>query len=487
MGGFSGFSFRPKSFFTLVLIGFCLVVLPLAAALVSGIFYVDRLFVQSEYAVYRASQASQVSRGLVGLITEMERNVRQYQVLGDVALWDGYIARRDEFTATANNLTSLSESDFLKAQIDTLRVKEDVLFQNLSGKADSPLAELEITTEFDGLNTLAQAIVQESQNWISSQVSILASMADETEHLLMWQAIALVPGTVLFSVFLSAMIARPIRQIDQVIRDLGDGRFENEIKVKGPRDMQYLGEQLNWLRVRLAELEEKKGNFLRHVSHELKTPLTAIREGSALLAEGLLGSLSRKQTEVVNLLQRNAFTLQHMIENLLNFNMLQAKQAALHLRNVQLDEIVDEVANEHQIALLAKKVKLQMDCDAANVQGDEQKLRTVVDNLFSNAIKFSPERGVLRVTLRATDSAAVLDVCDEGPGVPPEESEKVFEAFFRGSNTGGRTVARGSGIGLAIAREFVLVHNGVIELIQSVAPGAHFRVTLPVSQSRAAA
>ena len=486
MRGISGFSFRPKSFFTLVLIGFCLVVLPLAVALVSGVFYVDRLFVQSEYAVYRASQASQVSRGLVGLITEMERHVRQYQVLGDAALWEGYIERREEFAATANNLTSLSESDFFKALIDTLRQKEEVLYLNLSGKDDSLRAGLDVIAEFDGLDLLSQTIVQESQNWINSQVSTLADMANETEHLLMWQAIALVPGTVLFSVFLSAMIARPIRQIDHVIRALGDGQFDEEVRVKGPRDMQYLGEQLNWLRLRLVELDERKGHFLRHVSHELKTPLTAIREGSALLSEGLLGDLTRKQREVIDLLQRNAVTLQHMIENLLNFNMLQEKRAALHLRDVNFDEMVEDVAGDHKIALLAKKLKLYLNCDPANLEGDEQKLRTVVDNLLSNAIKFSPVRGTVRVTLRASPTTVVLSVCDEGPGVVADEAEKVFEAFYRGSNPG-RPSARGSGIGLAIAKEFVIVHNGTIELIQDDTPGAHFRVTLPLSQSKAVA
>lgn len=477
----AGFSFRPKSFFSLVLIGFCLVVTPLVVALVSGVFYVDRLFVQSEFAVYRAAQAGQVSRGLVGQITEMERNVRQFLVLHDEELWQSYRKRREQFLETAKQLGGLAESDMLKSQLETLSAKEEVLYRSLAGEIELAAA-INPKDEFDGLNQLAQGIIQESQAWVDSQVKNLSGMADETKRLLMWQAMALVPGTLLIAIFISGIIARPIRQLDQAIRSLGAGNYTEEVIVRGPRDLRYLGERLNWLGQRLAELDERKGNFLRHVSHELKTPLTALREGSALLAEGLLGELTLKQRDVVQLLQRNALNLQGMIENLLNFNMLQAKQAALDLRDVRLDDVVDDVAAEHKIALMAKKIRLELDCQPSHVEGDQQKLRTILDNLISNAIKYSPVRGCLRVQLRQQADSVVVDVSDQGPGILPIDAERVFDAFYRGVSIG--KDVRGSGIGLAIVKEFVAIHNGKIEVISEATPGAHFRVTLPIQQAR---
>jgi len=490
--------YRPKSFFSLVLVGFCLATLPLAIALVNGVFHVDRLFVQSEYAVHRAAQAAQVSRALVDQITEMERNARQYRVLEDKTLLENYIDRHEQFLETAQQLTVLAEGGLLTeaegsteggsliTQIKVLIEKEDALFQFFRNAKKEKGKVVDPEKAFIELTQLGQIIVQHSQVWINEQVKSLSTMADKTKHLLIWQAAALVPGTIVFAIFLSVMISRPIRQIDAAIRQLGHGTFDEDISVKGNRDLQHLGERLNWLRRRLTELEEKKGNFMRHVSHELKTPLTAIREGSALMAEGLLGQLNSKQKEVSLLLQRNCLLLQRMIENLLNFNMVQAKKTTLELDNIRLDELVADVAADHKIALLAKRIDLRLQCQRASLRGDREKLRIVVDNLLSNAVKYSPDDSRLDVFLKKNKSMLVLDVADSGPGVDPGDREKVFEIFYRGRSTPNGDI-RGSGLGLSIAKEFVQIHHGTIEVVEGREKGAHFRVTLPMYLDKAVA
>lgn len=501
--------YRPKSFFSLVLLGFGLVTLPLISGMVAGGVYVDRMLVQSEFTVYRAAQASQVIRAMLEELPDMERNSRQYVVLKDEVLLQNYIERHEKFRKSASDLSDLAEGEVLRSQLAELIAREDGVFRYVTAvsaakaKAAEKLPpkqqdqvqkqaradkaeDFNLEKAFVTLNELAQSLKQESHSWIGNQVLLLQVMAGKTKRVLIWQTMLLGAATLIVAVFLSSRITRPIRQVDAAIRQLGDGEFAQEIIVRGPRDMQILGERLDWLRHRLLELEEKKGAFLRHVSHELKTPLTAMREGTALLAEGLLGKLSQPQQEITELLQRNTLLLQRMIENLLNFNMVQAKRTVLSIGDVRLEEIVADVTADHKLAMMAKRLRLNLQCRKVRMQGDREKLRVVIDNLMSNAIKYSPDNTELTIQLRSDGKNAVLDVLDRGPGVNPEEREKVFEAFFRGNATP-KSDIRGSGLGLSIAKEFVALHQGVIEVIPQERPGAHFRVTLPVQIAQAVA
>ena len=122
------------------------------------------------------------------------------------------------------------------------------------------------------------------------------------------------------------LIARPIRQLDQAIRQMGTADFTHAIEVNGPQDLRYLGQRLEWLRARLHELEEQQNRFLRHVSHELKTPLTAVREGAELLRDGVGGKLSPEQREIVRIVRENTLSLQKLIEDLLTYHQTRAME-----------------------------------------------------------------------------------------------------------------------------------------------------------------
>ena len=124
---------------------------------------------------------------------------------------------------------------------------------------------------------------------------------------------------------------RPIRQIDSAISQLGKGTFSKAIAVRGPTDLVDLGRQLEWLRMRLLELAQERNRFLRHMSHELKTPLASIREGTELLMDGAVGELDSAQREVTTILRDNGIKLQQLIENLLSFSAWQARHSGLEI------------------------------------------------------------------------------------------------------------------------------------------------------------
>ncbi len=137
-------------------------------------------------------------------------------------------------------------------------------------------------------------------------------------------------------------IVRPIAAIDNAIRQLGGADFSNPISVRGPEDLRYLGRRLDWLRRRLEEFETQKSRFLRHVSHELKTPLTALREGAELLNDQVAGPLAPPQRQVVSIMRDNSIKLQRLIEELLDYQRALHAAASLEVKPVVLEALVAE-------------------------------------------------------------------------------------------------------------------------------------------------
>jgi len=298
--------------------------------------------------------------------------------------------------------------------------------------------------------------------------------------MLLWLSFAMIPTAIIFSGVFTILLNRPIKQIDHAIRLLGDGKFSSPVSVTGPHNLEYLGQSLDWLRGRLLDVENQKIKFIRHVSHELKTPLTALREGTELLADEVVGGLKEEQREVVQILRQNGIRLQSLIEDLLNFNSA-ASQPVLHMVNsVRLDNVIHRVADDHKLTIVAKNIRLDTKLTPCVVEGDDEKLRVIVDNLLSNAIKYSPQGGKITIGLRQDQSQAILDVFDAGPGIRPDEGSKIFDTFYQGGPPAEGHV-KGSGLGLSIAREHVLAHHGVIKpLFDSL--GAHLQVVLPQKQ-----
>jgi two-component system sensor histidine kinase GlrK len=285
---------------------------------------------------------------------------------------------------------------------------------------------------------------------------------------------------------LTRYIARPIASIDNAIRQLGGADFSRPIAVRGPEDLRYLGRRLDWLRRRLDEFETQKNRFLRHVSHELKTPLTALREGAELLHDEVAGPLAPPQRQVVSIMRDNSVKLQRLIEELLDYQRALHAAASLEVKPVVLDALVADAVKPHELAAQSKGLRLAVDAQPATLEGDPEKLRSIVDNLISNAVKFTPAGGTITVRARVESGEALIDVIDSGPGVPAEERESIFNLFVRGRGKGDGGRVKGSGLGLAIARELVEAHGGHIDVVPE-GGGGHFRVTLPRRSARALA
>ena len=215
------------------------------------------------------------------------------------------------------------------------------------------------------------------------------------------------------------------------------------------------------------------------MSHELKTPLANIREGTELLLDGSVGDLDSSQREVTDILRMNGLKLQQLIENLLSFAAWQTKSEVLTLSDFPLRAQVVYIAKSHRLALKAANIQLKLEVDDIIVNADRDKIRTVLDNLLSNAIKFTPRGGLITIKAHREPRSFVIEFGDTGPGIPEEESLRIFDAFFQGRREQGGQVG-GTGIGLSVVLECIQAHDGSVELVDSDEfTGAHFRVHIP--------
>lgn len=475
--------YYPRSFLKFILLGFLLVSLPLLYALVELIVSLDRLGTQSQQAVLQAAQAGRASRQLYEQATTLERLVRQHLILEDPQLVEDYGRLRQDFRATVQQLQQLPLDRAQLSQLEKITDSESNLYTLLKSPQRPATAGTQLAEGYADLAEGTQAMLTASNRLTEREIERLQETAAEGRKT--WGYLALAAGAIalVLAILFAVLIARPIRQLDQAVRQMGTADFTHAIEVNGPQDMRYLGQRLEWLRSRLHDLEEQQSRFLRHVSHELKTPLTAVREGIELLRDRVGGELSAEQQEIVRIVRENTLSLQKLIEDLLTYHQTRSMEPQT-LGPVALIDVIRRVVREHKLAAFARMVTFEAKLRPAIVVGDGEKIRAIIDNLLSNAIKYSPRSGVIALELAVDHEYAVLDVVDQGPGIDLEDRPRIFDSFYQGKSTPEGRI-KGSGLGLAIARENALAHGGRIEVLDRAdgRRGAHFRLWLPVAVS----
>lgn len=407
----------------------------------------------------------------------MERSARQYFVLHDKLLLSNYVKAHYRFTDAMQTLSQQAITSAQQPQLQNFARQESRLFGSISQANSEMSFDQNMTLSFTDLSNKATKIINKNNQVIDYESAQFKAKIAKTQRLLFWQTLTLIPLAILIAGLITWMIARPIRRMDAAIHQLGRGNYAHEIEINGPGDLRQLGARLNWLRVALKDLHQQKQLFLQQASHELKTPLTAIREASELLNDGVAGKLNPQQSEIMLILRDNSLRLQKMIENLLNYTETQFNASKLNISQIALSTLIDEIMQAYTLTISQKNIKLNQLLDDIEIQINIEQLRTVLDNLISNAVKFTPGNGEINIRAKQSKSTITIEVEDTGPGISEPDKNRLFDPFYRGEAPN-NSLLSGSGLGLFIAREAVNALKGELCLAPAKV-GAHFILNLP--------
>ena len=271
---------------------------------------------------------------------------------------------------------------------------------------------------------------------------------------------------------------RPLSYLN-VIRDVTDRRAAEQALV-------FALDKERETNQRMLELDRAKGEFVSAVSHELRTPLTSIVGYTELLADDLTGNLTDMQKQLVERIDRNGDRLLHLVEDLLTLARVEDGSLSLDRVVTDLRDAVrvatDEVSHAAHKGRISMRVLLPP--EPVLLQGDPAYLERLVLNLVSNAVKFTPERGVVETCLRIVCDTAELTVSDTGMGIPLAEQGRLFQRFFR-SSLATENAIQGTGLGLHIVRSIAEAHHGSVDFESTPGKGTTFRFTVPLaSQAR---
>ncbi len=474
MMGLKRWRLFPRSLRQLVILAFTLVLLPLLLLAYQAWQSLDHLSEQAADINRTTLADSRRIESMSSVALEMERSYRQYCVLDDETLVNLYQNQRKQYIQILS-----VRAGMLPNQAYYLRLSQ--LLDHLARiqcENSGPNAEASAAlSEFSHANT---DMVQAIRSNIFLRGQQLQQAIAERGRFFGWQALLLFLFSLILVMLFTRMIIGPVKIVEQMINRLGQGRpLDDRVVFTGPREIQSLAQRILWLNERLSWLESQRHEFLRHISHELKTPLASLREGTALLADEVAGPLTADQKEVVTILDSSSRHLQQLIEQLLDYNRKLADSSAEY-EDIALRDMVDAVIVAHSLPARSKNIRTEVELTCERCRTQPELLMRVLDNLYSNAVHYGEESGTIWIRSRQAAGRVLLDVANSGKPIPSAEQSMIFEPFFQG-RIQRKGAVKGSGLGLSIARDCVRRMNGELSLVTVDYAGVCFRIDLPLT------
>lgn len=418
------------------------------------------------------------TRFVIGIVTQVreleaeranaDRRLRQYQVIqsdtaklsAQVSLLNtskilhqicGDVEVFDSCGAIAIILTELSQFENTSSS--------EWLSENLS----------QLTQSMDALSVQINAHIQ--QRGVEQQQALIDRQTKQA-----WMTAVLVTISLGLVILGSQLIVKPVEALQSLIKTIAKQHDAlPPVSAHGPKELIAVEHDLHWLADRLTQLEHIRTALLRHASHELKTPLASIKEGTSLLQEEVVGPLTAPQKEVLSLLDGSAKRLNTLIEKLLDYNLL-LQQAKASVVKTNIVEMVSQCVADYALALQEHDVVTTINAEWVYV--DIELTRRILDNLVSNAVAHGTKQEPIYITVETADNQLIIDVANHGEPIPVDKAKNLFQPFVRGEGKRNDKVM-GAGLGLSIVSDCARIQQGKVDIVTVDYAQVCFRVTLP--------
>ena len=460
--------------------------------LIISLFAVGKLRLVSqlntEALTVDATCISEEKRLLKSFLAEM-RNAEKYLLMRDLSFRDEYENNKNDFNDAIAKISYIVDSERERKLISDIESLHDSYEQETDlinfGEKGSDAARSSLG---EGIIQSANELIRLRDQAASHKTALARDQAASAAEVMFWLTLFGIAGAFIMAYVHARGISGPLKVLAREMRRIGRGEFFRTAQAEGPTEVVELARSFNRMAVELEHLDRLKADFTAHVSHELRTPLTAIREGTALLLEGISGPLTKSQREILEVVRNHSQRLFQSISSILDLSKMEAEMMDYEFTMCDLKGLIEK--SVEAVDLIARKGDIKLRWNTAGsipmFLADERRIQQVLNNLLSNALKFSPVGGEVRVEAfplggsnrRSSASAVEIRVSDDGPGIPAGEAQNIFKHFYQSRNQKGKG-QQGTGLGLAIARHIVEAHRGRIWAESEIGCGSTFHVVLP--------
>lgn len=479
---------RPTIFWRVIFAQSILIVL----ALVLGLYALNTLhwLIQLDTSILAVDipGINEEKRLAKAFLAEM-RNAEKFLVSRDYAFLSSFRQGSEDFQQTLEKISTLVDSPQERQLVDEIRELHARYQQEFNLAASKKNSREPLRTEAgDGILERINQLVRLREQTLEGKTAAARDHAVSAADVMVWLIFGGIAGALVLAYFHARGMSRPLKKLTEDMHHVGKDSFISCVETRASKEVSELVHAFNRMSEELEQLDKLKADFTAHISHELRTPLTAVREGTALLLEGIPGPLSDSQREILEVVRSHGDRLFTTISSILDLSKMEAEMMEYEFTPCDPAALIHQSIDSMLVVARKKRIELEsfIPDDLPLLLLDERRIRQVLDNLLSNALKFAPEGGkvfvaaqVQRNSNRTARQVKVI-VSDTGPGLPEDDLDKVFKRFYQSAHNG-RKKQSGTGLGLAIARHIVEAHHGCIWVESLEGRGSNFIFTLPVS------
>ena len=412
---------------------------------------------------------------MIQQLLSLEENRKRFEILQKDSYMESFLSDMQDFGKTLNSVLE-RHPEYREPWAELTKEYTIVLSRN----PDDEAKILPDKTISRWLDILAETR-QSNQEEMEASLNELAVRSREAERLGFMGLLASITLGVLGSVFIAYRLNLSLSEIRRGIRELGRGEPSAPVRVTSKDELGDLAQAFNGMTARLREEESMRQDFIAMLSHEIRTPLTSIRESVDLVADGVFGDVNEKQLQFLDISRQEALRLTQLLERLMKVSSLESQRLRLATQPLDASALARTAVDRLRSTAMAKNIALKTELPEGFVfvEADLEHIGQVLANLVGNAIKFSPPDSVVRVSVtpEPTGESVIFCVVDEGPGIAPEEQERIFLKYYREASVRGSV--DGLGLGLPIAKGIVEAHGGAMWVNSAVGCGASFCFSLP--------
>jgi two-component system sensor histidine kinase GlrK len=433
---------------------------------------------------------------LSDIFLSLMRYEKKFIIIKDAGLYSQFLQAEDDFDKYYKEAVSLSDNAGAREILAELKRYYDhyqSLFQTevqyiRSGEQyPSERYKEEKDQAIDGIIEGFKNLRAYNQQSIYNKVKKLDEIEAAAGRVAVVIGIVALTIGIIISVFITVNITKPLSVIKRKTKEIAKGNFENDLTLSSPPEIKELAQSFNLMCAKLKEIDRMKTEFFSLMSHELRTPLTTIKEGTNLFLESLKGKeVTEKQKRLITIINEECNRLINLVNSLLDLSKMEAGMMVYNFTSADIVLLINRITREMEPLTETKNITIKAGSfeGVSPVKADIEKILEVLRNLIGNAVKFTPNSGTVRISVKKGFSdlgseIVEVSVQDTGTGIARENIETIFDKFKR-ATFGDSGKIMGSGLGLFIVKQIITAHGGKIWVESTTGKGSTFTFTLPV-------